>query len=349
MFSIASPNTRSIVTCGYKDGIFAEFISSIVDTLHTMTQPPFVNRYSSSTACSSFDDQSPTQHQLSSLALSVRPHSTARESSDSDPSHSSNIMPSENDNSQSNPIQTTGNNTTDSKLQPMPSKKVPVSFLGLPRELRDMIYRHSIAAGNTEILRTNKLVSEEATQLLSKNAIFRVNLGFPDREPPTNLASGPITSAQHVEFRLDTSSAALPFDIDLIASFAGTHTTRESCLVNLNYGKEGSATYQIEHDALFVMLEVLTGFKSLTIKIVIERYEASEFKGLLTEEQFRETFPYESRLLSHHRESYQKVRGFLERSLGPAKFDDSVEGHCLEFHPLEALSENSNPGVEGCN
>ncbi|CAD6582485.1 MAG: hypothetical protein ASARMPREDX12_000954 [Alectoria sarmentosa] len=253
------------------------------------------------------------------------------------------------DNNQSNPIQATGNKTTESKLQPMPSKKVPVSLLDLPRELRDMIHRHSITAGNLEILRTCKLVSEEATQLLSKNAILRVNLGFPDRQPPTNLALVSTTSAQHVEFRLDTSSGALPFDINLIALFAGTHTTRESCLVNLNYGKEGAPTYHLEHDALFAILGVLTGFKSLVIKIVIERYEASEFEGLLTKEQFRETFPYESRLLSHHGESYQKVRRFLEGSLGPAKFDDSVDGHCLEFHPLEALAENSNHGVGGCN
>ena len=231
----------------------------------------------------------------------------------------------------------------------MPSTKIPVSFLDLPRELRDMIYRHSITAGNLEILRTSKLVSEEAIQLLSKNAIFRVNLGFPDREPPTNLALAPTTSAQHVEFRLDTSSAALPFNLSFISLFAGTLTPRESCLVTLNYGKEGSATHHIERDALFVILEGLIGFKSLVIKIVIERYEASEFEGLLTEEQFRETFPYESRLLLHHRASYQKVREFLECSLGPAKFDDSVDSHCLEFHPLGAFSENSDPGVEGYN
>ena len=219
-------------------------------------------------------------------------------------------------------------------------------LLRMPRELRDKIYQHSIAAGNLEILRTSKLVNEEASELLSKHAVFRVILGFVDRVNWADLGSVPLSSVQHVELRLSTGPGALPFNLDVVSGFAGNQITRESCIVILNYGKEGSAPYNIKRHRLYLQLARLNGFKSLIIKIVIERYDAAEFEGLFTEEQLREIFPYESRLLTHHEKSYERVRKFLECSLGPGKFDNSVEGHHLEFHPLEPFPEDWNPVFE---
>ena len=229
-------------------------------------------------------------------------------------------------------------------LQRSSQKNFPL--LQLPRELRDKIYQHAIMAGNLEILRISKLVGEEASELLSKHAVLRVNLGFVDGADWGDLDPELLSSVQRVELRLSTGPGAFPFDLDVIAGFTGNQVTRESCVVILNYGKEGSAPYNVGRHRLYLQLARLNGFKSLVIKIVIERYDASEFLGLLTDMQFLAMFPYESRLLKHHEESYEKVRKFLECSLGPGKFDDSVEGHHLEFHPLEPVPEDWNPEFE---
>lgn len=228
-----------------------------------------------------------------------------------------------------------------------PSKRDIFPWLHLPRELRDTIYRHSITAGNLAILRISKLVTEEASQLLSKHAVLRLNLAPFD---PTGWVHGgnrarfapAVGSVQRVEFRLDANSGAFPFNVDVISGFAGDGATRESCVVTVDYGKEASPPYNIDRDRLYLLLAGLTGFKSLVFKIVVGRYQASEFEGLLTEEQFQDVFPYESRLVSHHRKGYQTVQRFLECSLGPATFDDSVEGHHLEFHPLEPVPKDLN-------
>lgn len=225
-----------------------------------------------------------------------------------------------------------------SLLQPRKQNVFPL--LRLPRELRDTIYRHAIAAGNTEVLRVSKLVKEEASEHLSKHGILRVNLGYVDRTNWVHLGSQPKISFQHVELRLSTGPGVPPFNSAVLSGLGGNEVIRKSCVVILNYGKEGSAPYSINRHWLYLHLQRLNGFKSLVVKIIIERYKFAEFEGLLTEEAFLRIFPYESRLLSHHRESYQRVRGFLELNLGPAKFDDSVNGHCLEFQPLEPLPDN---------
>lgn len=228
--------------------------------------------------------------------------------------------------------------------QPLTRNVFPL--LRLPRELRDTIYRHSIVDGNTVILRISKAVNEEASELLSKYGVLRVNLGFINRTNWVHLGSKPKSSIQHVELSLSTGPGALPFDSELLLGFGGSGVIRESCVVTLNYGKEGSAPYGVDRHWIYQHLQRLSGFKRLVIKIVIEKYKAAEFEGLLTEEEFSRTFPYESRLLKHHEESYKRVGGFLELGLGPAKFDNSVDGHCLEFHPLEPYPEDWSPGFE---
>lgn len=254
-------------------------------------------------------------------------------------------MSSTND-SPSDPVVHTETEKTENIIPHVRSKDTPVSILDLPRELRDIIYRKSIAVGNLVILRVNKLVSEEASQLLLKHAVLRVDLGFVDRTNWVCLDRVPVASVQHVELQLNTGPGALPINEDVIAAFGGNQITRESCEVTLNYGKEGSAPYHVYRHRLYLQLAGLTVFKKLTVKIVVERYEYAEFRGLLSEEAFLRTFPYGTALLSHHRKSYEKVRRFLESSLGPAMFDDSVESHRLEFHPLQPIPDDWSPESE---
>lgn len=222
-------------------------------------------------------------------------------------------------------------------MRPPPTSKQNISFLQLPRELRDFIYRDSIAAGHVAILRLNKFTNEEASQLLPKHGSFRINLGYVNRSNWSKLRSASVIPVvQHVDLRIKACSTALPFNITVISGLLDKQAIRESCIVTLDYGKEGGPNDCIR-ETLYRHLARLGGFKKLVFRIVIEKYEPADFEGLISEKSFHEIFHYDTHLLGYHEDSYMELQKFMEPSLGPAKFDDSVEEHCLEFHPLEPL------------
>ena len=49
---------------------------------------------------------------------------------------------------------------------------------------------------------------------------------------------------------------------------------------------------------------------------------------------FHEVFHSDTHLLGYHEDIYMELQNYMEPCLGPAMLDVSVEGHCLEFHPL---------------
>ena len=230
-------------------------------------------------------------------------------------------------------------------MVPPQTSKQNISFLQLPRELRDPIYRDPIATGNFAILRLNKVINEEASQVLSKHATLRINLGFFNRTNWSELRSASVTPVvQHVDLRIKASSEALPFDLTIIAGLLNKQVIRESCMVTLDYGKEQGPNFtNFNRKTYYGHLARLGGFKKLVFKIVIDRYEYAEFQAVMSEKSFHEVFHYDTHLLGSHERSYQALQYYLEPNLGLAKVDDSVEGHCLEFHPLEPVSEGWNP------
>lgn len=225
---------------------------------------------------------------------------------------------------------------------PQSSERNIFPFLELPRELRDQIYRHSILTGNIAILGINKQVHEEASQLLSKHAVLRINLGFSDRTNWSKLSPASLAAMQRIDLRLKVSGDTIQLDEDVLLSLLDKKIIRESCVVTLNYGKEVEVPDYVHSSVLYRMLARLSGFKNLVFKIETERYEVAEFPRM-TEERFQKLFPYDLRLLKDHREAYVRVKRFFEDSLGPGRFDDGVEGHCLEFHPLELVPEGWRP------
>lgn len=217
-------------------------------------------------------------------------------------------------------------------------------LLHLPPELRLLIYGSLISAGDINIFRTSKHVHQEALQLLEKKALLRMNLGFTDR---TSSASFPLTGSlnltgdltihapsiiQHVEIRFNISPSLGTFYnfedyTNVIKSFGGRDIARQSCTIILDLGLDHSANHHSAPDEVtFVQRNAwravtqLTGFKLLVLKFNSERdYELEELLSLL--------------------EDYETVRDHLEVHLGPALLDNSVEHHCLEFHPYEFKAE----------
>ena len=199
--------------------------------------------------------------------------------------------------------------------------------------MRDIIYRDLIASGNVAILRLNKLINEEASQLLPKHATLRINLGFVNRTNWSELRSASVTPvAQYVDLRIKAGSDSFPFDITVLSGLLDKQVVRESCIVTLDYGKSAGP---IHYKILYRYLARLSGFKKLVFKIVIDRYEPADFQAVISEKSFHEIFHYDTHLLSYHEDSYKELQEYVQASLGPAQVDDSVEGHCLEFHPLE--------------
>ena len=224
-------------------------------------------------------------------------------------------------------------------LPPPTSTKQNISFLQLPCELRHYIYCDSIATGNFGILRLNKFINEEASQLLLKHATLRINMGYVNRTNWPGLSSASITPVvQHVDLRIKTGLDALPLDFTLISGLLDKQVIRESCTVTLDYGKARSPNLRYVTDkAFYGHLARLDTFKKVVFKIVIHRHVPSDFQAVISEEDFHRIFHYDTHLLCYHEDCYLEMQSYLKHHLGPATFDDSVEGHCLEFHPLEPV------------
>ena len=63
-------------------------------------------------------------------------------------------------------------------------------------------------------------------------------------------------------------------------------------------------------------------------------YEPADFQTVMSEKSFHEVFHSDAHLLGYHEHLYTELQNFMEYSLGRAMLDDSVEGHCLGFHPF---------------
>ena len=181
-------------------------------------------------------------------------------------------------------------NPVKSRLRSQTSKRRIFPLLQLPRELRDMIYLHSISAGNMEILRLNKFVHEEASEFITKHGVLRINLGVHSRTNWAALSSRPCI--QHLEFRIDTRLCNSLSRMAALEEFAYSQIARDECLIIFNYGKEEVASpYSFDSLGVFLVLQCLFGFNTVIFKfvvnLVVKKHEATEFRGRLTTEQFQ--------------------------------------------------------------
>ncbi len=225
------------------------------------------------------------------------------------------------------------------------SKQDISRFLRLPRELRDIIYCDALSAGSLGILTVSKFIHQEASQLVSKHAVLRINLGFASRTNWSQLGSGSVASVQHLDLHINARSEQ--FSIGVISSLNGGLIVRKSGIITLHYsGRTALGYIDSWHNAYHRQLARLNGFESLTFVVAMERMPYAEWQHLMTEEEFHKTFDYDLKLTRRHRETYENLRRYLERLLGPAVFDRSVEGHCLRFRPLEPVPEGWSPELK---
>ena len=229
-------------------------------------------------------------------------------------------------------------------------------LLKLPPELRLQIYEPLMAAGDTNILRTNKLIHKEATDVLKSMAILRMN--FSSNRLPSE-ASFPLTGSlnltgtltyhapadiQRIEchYWVDADSEK-PHSFDkytsLIQAFSGKEISRESCAIFLHLRPGGRipSLYTFHSETAWQAVIDLTGFRTLTFMIWRDgdTWHRNPFP-LGTPEA--DDYPSLNEAVNTHwllLKDYETVRAIWKHSLGPAVLDESIKGHCLKFHPSE--------------
>ena len=217
-------------------------------------------------------------------------------------------------------------------------------LLKLPPELRAIIFEPLIQAGDLSILRVSKLINQEASSLVKKVAILRINLNRRiNRQMTIDLTAkitlyGHLTLTapdyiQNLDICLDMlRRPGLPVNTKLIPYFSGNQIARRSCRITILFGILGPVPKPLEENTTYRVIASLTGFRSLTLKLVYyedEKYEAAMLRRmnplLITDD------PDLTRKALLR--DYKEVSKFLALNLGPAKLNNSLGEPYLSFEP----------------
>ena len=233
------------------------------------------------------------------------------------------------------------------KLLSSSSVSTPQIFplLKLPAELRGMIYKPLLQAGDLSILRVSKFVSKEAASQLSKAAIFRINLGCPRSSEVTFMLTAHVTLSgvltlmapdyiQHLDLRLDLIAAAkFPIDSRLISLFTGDGITRQSCKVTFTVALWGPSRLRLTGNAASRAISALTGFRILTLRIEHGRDADDEAKMMKTFGLKSPWKPFKGLARRKLATDYKTLCDFLTVTLGRALIENNADKHCLTFWP----------------
>ena len=123
-----------------------------------------------------------------------------------------------------------------------PSTKMPVTFLTLPRELRDEICTYAALSSSFAFLRTCRQLNEEGTPLLYKHGIYRRALPRHKEHLPTLSTPPPIHLIQNLYISMPPSlygcrhfpNYEIPRTAaSLLEQFRGTEIRRRLCHFDL--------------------------------------------------------------------------------------------------------------------
>ena len=227
-------------------------------------------------------------------------------------------------------------------------------LLQLPPELRLLVYGPLIAAGDLSIMRTSKLIHDEAVNLLKTHAVLRMFLRYADR---TSFALVPLTASvslqgsltiyaspviQRIELHLNqvtnsfTTFGCSPYMrsvgrfeayADLIKSFGGRYVARQSCIVHLELGSWDSVPGELEfsREKAWKAIADLTGFKTLALKILRKRDPAYDHASRSRWRRVRP--PFNGMDLNGTTREYSALGAVMSTTLGPATVCRSPTGN----------------------
>lgn len=193
------------------------------------------------------------------------------------------------------------------------------TLLGLPREMRNEIYTYLLASGHLSILRSCRQLSEEALELIYKEAIFRVSVN--SAQSCHNVQPGVEDTEKIQNLQLDWQLS--DFDCERNASEVIDFCQRQqqllkTCHVILRFGPWRFALLSAND---ITALKSLRVFRNVIIEPVVNDSAEIIPDGLLPELQSRSF----SMLTVLDNE--------LQRVLGPAEYKGGASASCLVFHP----------------
>lgn len=198
-------------------------------------------------------------------------------------------------------------------------------LLKLPRELRDLIYGHSLRDGDLDMLVLSRQTHQEASEIIFEKGVYRLSLGFGKlfKNPP--LSRPLAQKIRNLHIRVDGRSSLMrPFkkQLPILRKFNGSRVERRNCLVTI--WAEPANSGMRAQQAVYHLAE-LTGFERVVLELDFEWFGKWPFDSM---EDFVQEMVYNRATDALH---FQKET--LEPTLGTADVDVDGEGWRLAFHP----------------
>ena len=211
------------------------------------------------------------------------------------------------------------------------------SLAHLPRELRNMIYKHMIAQGSVTIMRTSSLIKEEVSATdLFEHGVCRLNLNFyntttGELKPCFNPSQNIVNKIRNVAIRVDTRRNGyknyLTPEVAILNKFTGANVHRKTCALSFECWPMTARKYQ---EDVLTTVNAYTGFEKVEVAI-----EYVDWLGRMWPEQ-HENLSLEAIVQF---DTMQQAHGAIHRILTPG-LGNSERGvwrkgpfPALVFHP----------------
>ena len=205
------------------------------------------------------------------------------------------------------------------------------SLMSLPREIRNQICAYLLRAGDLAILRTSKQLSHEAKELLYREGVCRVKLGYESGSDVDSFLLKELGRIQNYDIRVYFGPGSFldirPFfrDFKHFAGHGETHS-RLQCYVIIEYNPFGPVLWINSSRALAAAIACLATFKKVVMALLPIEY-----------------ISLPKSLLIHHgigAENSMSLRKRLEPELGPSQVIGGTHGVDEEwmFQPIEFRS-----------
>ena len=207
------------------------------------------------------------------------------------------------------------------------------ALIRLPREIRDLVFAEPIAAGSVDFARASKALGVETSELVAKNGICRLAIGFPrhhELHHNPNIPQRIADRIQNVYIRVNSGailSTRPARQLALLERFQGSRVARKSCRVVFECFFD---THRMACSDVLEVVKTYTGFEEVAVKIAVEN-----------ERSLKETMPslHVCRFLRDRDDSMLMVLSILDPVLGVGVWGREDGNTIITYHPRKHVAE----------